>query len=305
MAASLQEIYDLVLNIAEDLRNQLVQRKVGAKQIETNTLSDISKVMGLIQAFELRTPGTIGENYTGIQILPEALKTWLNDAQTGSIQNDGDVQFGSDISSPATTGFNIFSQAQTYNGESFGAGDILLGDNSTGKANIWWDASAGILYFRSGTFVYNTMASSAMEAIGARVVRHTTLQSIDTATNTPIEFTIEDFDGAGFVDLGADDTKITIPTGYGGRYAIGATIQYAANSTGMRSLSILPNDTDSGNGNAIYAIHGNAGATDGTVITVSGELELNDGDFIKLNAFHRKGSALNVELAILWIRKVQ
>src|SRR3989304_2875397 len=31
-----------------------------------------------------------------------------------------------------------------------GAGDVLLGDNSTSKANILWDASAGKLLFRGG-----------------------------------------------------------------------------------------------------------------------------------------------------------
>ena len=64
---------------------------------------------------------------------------------------DGDASFGSDIDDPGTTALKILSNAQTYNTEDFGAGDLLLGDNSDGKANLLWDQSAGQLVFRSGT----------------------------------------------------------------------------------------------------------------------------------------------------------
>jgi len=69
--------------------------------------------------------------------------------QTGSIQPDGDVKFGSNIGSVGSTFFQIFATAQTYDGESMGAGDVLLGDH--GNANMLWDASAGQLKFRDGT----------------------------------------------------------------------------------------------------------------------------------------------------------
>ena len=67
---------------------------------------------------------------------------------------DGDVFVGSDISAAATTGLAIFSNSQTYNGETTVlAGDILIGDNTAGKANIYWDKADGKLNFRSGPTV--------------------------------------------------------------------------------------------------------------------------------------------------------
>ena len=60
-------------------------------------------------------------------------------------------KFGADVSSAATTALAIIHSAQTYNSESLGAGDLLIGDNSTNKANILWDASEGKLLFRGAT----------------------------------------------------------------------------------------------------------------------------------------------------------
>jgi len=66
------------------------------------------------------------------------------------LQTDGDLFIGSDVSSPATTYFAIFSNNQTYNTESVKEGDMLIGDNSASKANIFWDESTGQLKFRGG-----------------------------------------------------------------------------------------------------------------------------------------------------------
>ena len=64
---------------------------------------------------------------------------------------DGDAWFGHNIDDPDFTTMFIISNQNNYNGETFGAGDLLIGSNSTGKGNMWWDASVGKLYFRSGT----------------------------------------------------------------------------------------------------------------------------------------------------------
>ena len=69
----------------------------------------------------------------------------------GSWRMNGDILFGTNVNSvPTGVTIAIFNQAQTYNGESMGVGDMLFGDNSVSKASMLWDASAGILYFRGG-----------------------------------------------------------------------------------------------------------------------------------------------------------
>jgi len=66
------------------------------------------------------------------------------------VQPDGDLFIGEDVSSPATTFLSIFTNGQTYNSESVSAGDVLFGNNSSGKANMFWDKSEGQLKFRGG-----------------------------------------------------------------------------------------------------------------------------------------------------------
>src|SRR3990167_7651415 len=71
--------------------------------------------------------------------------------ETIRLASIGDILIVTDLSLPASTHFVFLSTAQTYNSEALGAGDLLIGDNSASKANMLWDASAGILYFRGGT----------------------------------------------------------------------------------------------------------------------------------------------------------
>ena len=68
-----------------------------------------------------------------------------------SIDTDGDLFLGENVSSPGSTYLSIFANNQTYNSEAMIAGDMLIGDNSANKANILWDKSTGQLLFRGGT----------------------------------------------------------------------------------------------------------------------------------------------------------
>ena len=72
------------------------------------------------------------------------------DTVLGFWQTDGDIFIGRDLDYPAQTHFAIFAQAQTYNSESVAAGDMLIGDNSTGQANLFWDRSEGRILLRGG-----------------------------------------------------------------------------------------------------------------------------------------------------------
>ena len=80
---------------------------------------------------------------------------YLRDPSTGyktvELQLDGDAFFGNNLANAADTSLIIFSNNQTYNSESMGAGDVLMGDNSASKANLLWDKSAGQVKFRNST----------------------------------------------------------------------------------------------------------------------------------------------------------
>jgi hypothetical protein len=81
----------------------------------------------------------------------------------------GNVFAGLDASAPATTRFALFSADTGYNGETFGAGDLLLGNNSAAKGNLWWDESTGSLNIRSGVNQKFRAESSGNVYVGRQI----------------------------------------------------------------------------------------------------------------------------------------
>lgn len=118
----------------------------------------------------------------------------------GEWQTDGDIFIGSNIAFPASTYFSILATAQTYNTEVFEAGDMLIGDNSASKANIFWDKSAGRLNFRGGTtvgvYIDTTGALTAgggnvmLDANGISIVMATVDTSDPTSVPNIIKWTV-------------------------------------------------------------------------------------------------------------------
>lgn len=115
------------------------------------------------------TSGTVG---TGIWIDRTAIIGLQSNKQTFILNaTNGNIGAGSDLSAAATVAFNIFGSAgQTYNSEAMGAGDLLIGDNSTSKANIHWKLSTGKLEFRGGTTVQAFIDTTGAIVAGAGAV---------------------------------------------------------------------------------------------------------------------------------------
>jgi hypothetical protein len=63
---------------------------------------------------------------------------------------EGTAFFGQSTNFPDKTSLVTFSREQDYNDERMSAGDLLIGDNSSNKANLFWDQSTGKLNLRSG-----------------------------------------------------------------------------------------------------------------------------------------------------------
>lgn len=224
-----------------------------------------------------------------------------NTADRIHLQADGDAFFGSNIAAPATTALSIFSNAQTYNSESMGAGDVLFGDNSSGKPNLLWDASTGKMFTRSGTIVGGEISGGVFMSYGVRVARISTAQSINTDTVTSVSFDTETYDDAGFYNAGSP-TVVTIPTNMGGTYLIGLHAAFAANTTGTRLMFLNINATNYYN----PGVFTNA-TIDGldTWMSATHERALSAGDAIKMQVQQGSNAALNLTSASMWVRKVR
>jgi hypothetical protein len=83
----------------------------------------------------------------------------------------GDILIGRDLAEPETSFLIVFSQAQLYNGENMLAGDVLLGDNSEGAANLLWRQDDGRIYVRGGQVVQATIDTDGSITAGAGNLR--------------------------------------------------------------------------------------------------------------------------------------
>jgi hypothetical protein len=76
--------------------------------------------------------------------------------------------------------------------------------------------------------------------VGCRVNR-STAQTISNATQTAISFDTVDFDTTSFVNIGANPTRVTVPSGQGGKYICMANLRWDSNATGSRQIRINKN----------------------------------------------------------------
>jgi len=187
---------------------------------------DASKT-GVITGEFVDPSGHVRLDAAGVHVYSDTAETiWL--------KSIGDMLIGSNISAAATTNFVFLSTDQTYNSEALGAGDLLIGDNSASKANMLWDASAGILYFRGGTTnqVWISTTGSLVAGAGDVTIDSTGISILtgtgDTNTLTWRDSVTSDSWGRLYTSLGG-----TSPDRYGNIF-----VQARQEGTGAPSLSL-------------------------------------------------------------------
>lgn len=153
----------------------------------------------------------------------------------------------------------------------------------SGMGLFWYDDAAGALKVKT-----DTGATRQMLHAGARVF-HNTTQSLTSGSATALLFNSERYDTDSFHDTTTNTSRLTIPTGRGGKYLMGGHIGWAGNATGRRDVSIRLN------GSTLIAAF-NTVPPDGTafvsepIVTV---YDLAAGDYVELVATQASGGALS------------
>jgi hypothetical protein len=122
-------------------------------------------------------------------------------------------------------------------------------------------------------------------------------------TNTVLSWNNEIFDSNGFHSTTTNTSRITIPTGLGGKYQFNASLLWALNATGGRTLQLRFNG-----GGTIYF----GGQTPGSsslypASTITRIFNLNAGDYVELQAFQNSGGnlvAYNDEVRNAWFEAI-
>lgn len=146
-------------------------------------------------------------------------------------------------------------------------------------------------YSPDGSTVYVDAPGVDPGIVGAVALR-TTVQSVANNATPIVTFDTEVWDTHGFVNLGTSASRITIPPGLDGLYAISAEWAFANNATGKRAGWIFRNGTLSMiAGDSRPAITGDA-----TVQSLYHEEPLAAGDYLELVVGQNSGGALNLNV---------
>jgi hypothetical protein len=141
------------------------------------------------------------------------------------------------------------------------------------------------------TYLRDNMSWLGVDAPHCRVFNSAALSATNAVARV-LNCDSERVDVGAMHSTSANTERITIPTGGGGWYLLGAHIQWAANATGSRSVSIVLNATTT------LAYHTAINLT-ATVFeqSISTAYQLVAGDFIAGAGLQNSGGALNINAA--------
>lgn len=124
-------------------------------------------------------------------------------------------------------------------------------------------------------------------------VYNTNAIAIVSGTPTALTFNSERYDVGGCHSTSSNPSRLTVPSGGTGLYAIGGSVRFAGSHTGsIRQIYIRIN------GSTIIAVIATPGiASSADWLTINSEWEMNAGDYAELIAVQSSGGAMDVVVA--------
>lgn len=116
-------------------------------------------------------------------------------------------------------------------------------------------------------------------------------QSTSNGTFNSITFDSEEFDTDAYHSTSTNNSRITIPTGLGGKYRINGVLSWLNNATGIRRVRLVKNGTTNIN---LVSMNNNGSSAVVTATTFSLILDLVATDYIEVQALQESGSSLSV-----------
>ena len=135
----------------------------------------------------------------------------------------------------------------------------------------------------------------ATDAPTCRVYNSANISITTSGTAQALTFDSERFDVGGCHSTSVNTGRITVPSGAGGKWQIGGSVEFASNSTGYRQVYIRLNGTT-----AIGNVAVSANATAATQLNVTALWALSAGDYVELVVVQTSGGALNVTTNSAW-----
>jgi hypothetical protein len=213
---------------------------------------------------------------------------WVASGATGDIEG---VTAGVGISGGGTSGTVTITNSMAT--EITASGDIIVGTGSSTFDNLPIGTTGQVLTADTTVSPYKVKwatPSTGASFVGANATK-TANQSIANVTITSISFDGTDIiDTNGFHDPSTNNSRMTIPTGYGGKYLIQSNLQFAANVTGGREVYIRKNGSTD-----LQVIQSVVSSNTGSInMSISGTYALVAGDYVEIRAYQSSGGSLDI-----------
>ncbi|HYK96130.1 MAG TPA: hypothetical protein VE011_09735 [Candidatus Dormibacteraeota bacterium] len=166
--------------------------------------------------------------------------------------------------------------------------NLLYKSNYAGNSWATWGniaaGAAGTVYVSNGT----VPSWGYTPLHGARAYNNANLSRNSGDFGTMLTFNTNRYDSDSIHSTSSNTDRLTIPTGMGGLWRVGASVEFASNATGIRYLYILCN------GVAIVSDVRGAVNGDVTRLSCSTEWEPTAGQYFQALAVQTSGGALNI-----------
>jgi hypothetical protein len=165
-------------------------------------------------------------------------------------------------------------------------GTVTLPSNTIGVTQSGGDNSTKV-----ATTAYVDTAVGGIVGVshhGARVYRSTSMIASNN-TLTTIPFDSERSDTDAYHDTSSNTSRLTIGTGLAGRYSMGCTVNFDANSGGASRYTMIEL-----NGTTVLAIDQRGPVANEIITTISTVFSLAEGDYIEVAVFQDSGGGLSL-----------
>jgi hypothetical protein len=271
------------------------------------TLGDIAYRSATANTNTKLAIGTTGQVLTVVAGVP----AWATSDDANAIQNaivdaKGDIVAASAADTPARLAVGTDNQrlvaasgeatglkyvSDTQNTVIDAAGDLVYGTAADTLGRLAIGTAGQVLKVNAGATAPEWGAAGGGSTAAGCSLTKSANQTLSNATATAITFDGENFDTDAYHDNSTNNSRITIPSGKGGKYVVSARATFASNTTDQRRIQ--------------FRVNGSATAIDlfNTSTGVAGEpfsmqttrfLDLSAGDYVEMFAYQASGGNLNL-----------